>query len=185
MTMVYVSFCKPVNIDTATALIRTCREVVSDGQHNWDKLRLMISSGGGNITAAFAAYNEIRNMPIELETLNTGTTDCSALMIFMAGKKRYASAKSAFQLRQLSWSFQSKDDVAHSVISDAARWLQEYRQMIAEAIAEGSDGRLTPDKVIEMIQNGTTLNSQQAKDVGLIHDIIEPAIPTEARWWQV
>ena len=47
-------------------------------------------------------------MPIELETLNTGTTDSSALMIFMAGKKRYACAKSAFQLRQLSWSFLSR-----------------------------------------------------------------------------
>jgi ATP-dependent protease ClpP protease subunit len=106
-----------------------CREVVSS-QHNWDKLRLMISSGGGNITAAFAAYNEIRGMPIELETLNTGTTDSSALMIFMAGKKRYACARSAFQLRQLSWWFPSKDDVALSVISDAARWLQQYQQMI-------------------------------------------------------
>ena len=106
MTMVYVSFCKPVNFDTATALIRTCREVVSDSAHNWDKLRLMISSSGGNITAAFAAYNEIRSMPIELETLNTGATDSSALMIFMAGKKRYACARSAFQLRQLSWWFQ-------------------------------------------------------------------------------
>jgi ATP-dependent Clp protease, protease subunit len=185
MTMVYVSFCKPVNFDTATALIRTCREVVSDGQHNWDKLRLMMSSSGGNITAAFAAYNEIRNMPIELETLNTGTTDSSALMIFMAGKKRYACAKSAFQLRQLSWSFLSKDDVAHSVVSDAARWLKEYQQMIAEAIAEGTGGRLTGERVVEMIQNGAILNSQEAKDVGLIHDIIEPAIPAEARWWQV
>jgi ATP-dependent Clp protease protease subunit len=185
MTMVYVSFCKTVNFDTATALIRACREVVSDGQHNWDKLRLMMSSGGGSITAAFAAYNEIRSMPIELETLNTGATDSSALMIFMAGKKRYACARSAFQLRQLSWSFQSKDDVALSVISDAARWLQEYQQMIAEAISEGTGGRLTRDKVIEMIQAGTMLTSQQAKDVGLIHDIIEPAIPAGARWWQV
>ena len=185
MTMVYVSFCKPVNFDTATALIRTCREVVSDSAHSWDKLRLMMSSGGGNITAAFAAYNEIRSMPIELETLNTGATDSSALMIFMAGKKRYACARSAFQLRQLSWWFQSKDDVALSVISDAARWLQEYQQMMADAIAEGTDGRLTRDKVVELIQTGTTLNSQQAKDVGLIHDIIEPAIPADARWWQV
>ena len=55
MTMVYVSFCKTLNFDTATALIRTCREVVSDRQHNWDKLRLMMSSDGGDITAAFAS----------------------------------------------------------------------------------------------------------------------------------
>ena len=57
--------------------------------------------------------------------------------------------------------------------------------MIAEAIAEGTDGRLTPDKVIEMIQAGTTLNQRQAKEIGLIHDIMEPAIPADARWWQV
>jgi ATP-dependent Clp protease protease subunit len=137
----------------------------------------MISSGGGNITAAFAAYNEIRSMPIELETLNTGATDSPALMIFMAGKKRYACARSAFQLRQSSWSFPSKDDVALSVIADTAKWLQEYQRIMAETIAEGTDGRLTSDKVVEMIQAGTTLNPQQAKDIGLIHDIIEPTIP--------
>jgi hypothetical protein len=56
---------------------------------------------------------------------------------------------------------------------------------MAETIAEGTDGRLTSDKVVEMIQARTTLNPRQAKDVGLIHDIIEPAIPPDARWWQV
>ena len=106
-------------------------------------------------------------------------------MIFMAGKKRYACTRSAFQFGQLSWSFQAKDDVTLSVISDAARWLQEYQQMMAEAIADGTDGGLTRDKVVEMMQAGTTLNPQQAKDVGLIHDIVEPTIPADARWWQV
>ncbi len=185
MTMVYVSFCKPITFDTATALIRTCRDVVSDSAHNWDKLRLMISGGGGNITASFAAYNEIRSMPIELETLNTGAIESPALMIFLAGKQRYACARSAFQFRQLSWSFPNKDDVALSVIADTARWLQEYQRMMADAIADGTDGRLTADKVLEMMQAGTTLNPQQAKDVGLIHDIVEPTIPAGARWWQV
>ena len=82
-------------------------------------------------------------------------------------------------------SCKAKEDVALSVISDAAKWLQEYQQMMAGAIADGTDGRLTRDKVVELIQTGTTLNSQQAKDFGLIHDILEPAIPADARWWQV
>ncbi len=106
-------------------------------------------------------------------------------MIFLAGKQRYACARSAFQFRQLSWSFPNKDDVALSVIADTARWLQEYQRMMADAIADGTNGRLTADKVLEMMQAGTTLNPQQAKDVGLIHDIVEPTMPTGARWWQV
>ena len=75
--------------------------------------------------------------------------------------------------------------MALSAIADATRWLQDYQRMMADAVSDGTDGRLTPDKVLEMIQAGTTLNPQQAKDVGLIHDIIEPEIPAGARWWQV
>ncbi len=185
MPTVYVSFCKPVNFDTATGLMKACRESLSDGQNKWEKLRLMISSGGGNIVAAFGAYNEIKSMPIEVHTLNTGATDSSALMIFMAGKKRYASTKSAFLFHQMSWTFQAKEDVTLSVVADAARWLQVYQDMMAETIADGTSGGLTKQKVLEMMQAGTTLTPGDAKSVGLIHDIVEPLIPRDARWWQV
>ena len=57
--------------------------------------------------------------------------------------------------------------------------------MMAETISEGTNGGLTRDKVLEMMQAGTTLYPHQAKEAGLIDDIIEPAIPAEARWWQV
>ena len=63
-------------------------------------------------------------------------------MIFIAGRKRSACALSAFQLRQLSWSFTTKDEAALSAIADAAGWLQEYQRMMADAIADGTDGRL-------------------------------------------
>jgi ATP-dependent protease ClpP protease subunit len=80
----------------ATYVRSTLSHVRDSKPSNFDRVRIMISSGGGNVIAAFGAYNEIRSMPIEIHTMNTGATDSSALMIFMAGKKRYASAKSAF-----------------------------------------------------------------------------------------
>jgi ATP-dependent protease ClpP protease subunit len=185
MPTAYVSFCKPVNFDTATTLVRCCREALSDHGNKWDKLTLMISSTGGSVAAAFGAYNEIMGMPIEVYTLNTGATDSSALMIFMAGKRRYACAKSAFLFHQMSWTFSAKEDVTLSVVSDAARWLQAYQDMMAETIADGTNGKLTKQKVQEMMQIGTTLTPTEAKSFGLVHDIVEAVISADARWWQV
>ncbi len=70
-------------------------------------------------------------------------------------------------------------------IRDVAALDTTSRHAVVDVIADGTDGRLTSDKVLETIQAGTTLNPNEAKDAGLIHDIIEPTIPAGARCWQV
>jgi ATP-dependent protease ClpP protease subunit len=192
MPMAYVSFCKPVNADTISTLLQYCRATLNDyadkeqtKKNNWDRLRLMISSGGGNVAAAFGAYNELRGMPIEIHTINTGATDSAALMIFMTGKKRYATPTSAFLFHQLTWTFSAKDDVPLTVVADAARWLRTYQDMMADAIFTGTGGKLTKDRVSEMMHVGTTVTPHEAKQLGLIDDIVDAAIPADARWWQV
>lgn len=188
MPMAYVSFCKPVNFDTVTTLLSFVRSTLSHSANgkasNFDHVRLMISSGGGTLIAAFGAYNEIKSMPIEVHTMNTGATDSAALMIFMTGKRRYACPRSAFLFHQTAWTF-SKDDVPLRVITDAARWLTTYEGMMAQVIAEGSAGKLTKDKVLSMMAAGTTVTAEEALDIGLVHEIAEPAIPRDAVWWQV
>jgi ATP-dependent Clp protease, protease subunit len=189
MPMAYVSFCKAVNYDTVTSLLNFVRSTLShskDGKaSNFDHVRIMISSGGGNMIAAFGAYNEIKSMPVEIHTMNTGATDSAALMIFMAGKKRYACPRSGFLFHQTAWTFSSRDDVPLTVISDAARWLNSYEAMMAEVIADGSKGKLTKDKVLSMIAVGTTVTAKEALDIGLVDEIAEAAVPREAVWWQV
>jgi ATP-dependent protease ClpP protease subunit len=189
MPTAYVSFCKPLNWDTASLLIEKCRRTLFDlndkGVRNgpYDKLRLMMTCQGGSIGPAFAVYNEIKSMPIEIHTLNTGATDSAAVMIFMAGKRRYACASSAFLLHQPSWTFASKDDVPTVVLSDAVRWIDTYQTMMAQTIASGTN--LSQDRVEEMMKVGTTLTAADALECGLVHEIIEPVIPADARWWQV
>jgi ATP-dependent protease ClpP protease subunit len=106
-------------------------------------------------------------------------------MIFMAGKRRYACPRSAFLFHQMAWSFSGKDDLPVTVLSDATRWLNTYQEMMADVIAEGSAGKLSKDRVLSMMVTGTTITPKEALDLGLVHEIAEPAIPREARWWQV
>ena len=188
MPTAYVSFCKPVNWDTSTRLIECCRQSLDDYEDGkklgpWDRLLLMISSTGGTLAAAFGAYNEIKSMPTEIHAINTGATDSSALMIFMTGKRRYACRASAFHFHQPTWTFEAKEDLPLSVLADAAWWLTTYQTMMAETISGGTN--LSKEKVLEMMQVGTTVTAQQALECGLVHEIVEPAIPADARWWQV
>jgi ATP-dependent Clp protease, protease subunit len=189
MPMAYVSFCKPVNFDTASTLLNFVRSTLSHSTNgkasDFDRVRLMISSGGGNLIPAFGAYNEIKSMPIQVHTMNTGATDSAALMIFMVGEKRYACPKSAFLFHQPQWTFASKDELPLTVVSDAARWLTTYQTMMAEVIADASDKKLTKDKILSMMAAGTTVTAKEALEIGLVHEIVDAAVPREAIWWQV
>jgi ATP-dependent protease ClpP protease subunit len=57
-----------------------------------------------------------------------------------------------------------------------------YQGMMANIVAANS--KLEVPRVVEMMQVGTNLTSEQALDCGLIHGIEEPSIPDDARWWQ-
>ena len=85
----------------------------------------------------------------------------------------------------MAWTFGGKDDQPLAVISDAARWLTTYQDMMADVIAEGSSGNLSKDRVQSMMTAGTTVTPKEALDLGLIHEIAEPVIPRDATWWQV
>jgi ATP-dependent protease ClpP protease subunit len=189
MPTAYVSFCRPINWDTSSTLLTFCRSALFDRDKDgkrlgpYDKLRLMLTSAGGTVAAAFAAYNEIKSMPIEVHTINTGAVDSSAIMIFMTGKKRYACQASAFLFHQMSWTFSGKDDLPVLVLSDAVRWLNTYQGMMAGIISASTN--LSRENVLEMMQVGTTLTAQESLERGLIHEIVEPAVPADARWWQV
>jgi ATP-dependent protease ClpP protease subunit len=111
-------------------LLVACRTLVSEVDPDtktpkWDTIHLTLTCGGGAINAAFAAYNELRGLPVKLITHNVGATDSAALLFFMAGSQRLASAASAFHFHQVAWSFSSKDDLPVTVLGDALRWLTE------------------------------------------------------------
>ena len=82
----------------------------------------------------------------------------------------------------MAWTFSGKDDVPLAVIADAARWLKTYQEMMAETIAAATNGGLSKDRILEMMLSGTTLTPTDAKACGLAEDVVEAAIPADARW---
>lgn len=197
MATAYLFFAKPFNPDTATNLIQATRVLLSEaipipvaegappqfGGPAWDTMKISIASGGGDIIAAFAAYNELMAMPVTLHTHNAGAVDSAAIVPFMLGERRTASAASAFFFHQLQWTFASNQNLTATVISDATKWLGTYEDMMAKIVADRSG--IPKADVLKMMREGTTVVPARAKALGLIHEIEENAIPHNARTWQV
>jgi ATP-dependent Clp protease protease subunit len=153
------------------------------GKQKWDTIDLSISCGGGDLVPSFALYNELKGLKVTFVTRNSGAVDSAAIMPFLLGTKRYASASSAFFFHQTAWTFPSQANVPFSLVRDAAEWLGHYQKMMAQLVAVKS--KLTAEDVHRMMVEGSTVTAQDAKKNGLIDDVVEFSMPPGARWWQV
>lgn len=186
MTAAYIYFGKPINPDTATALINACRTIAGEtnveGGFAWSSLEIAIGSTGGDVASAFSLFNELSSIEIEINTHNIGSVDSAAIMPFMVGKRRTAAAISGFMFHQSAWTF-APGPVTRTSINDSARWLGLYDGMMADTVSSGS--KLARDEMLRMMQEGASLTPDEALAAGLIHAIEERRLPRTARWWQV
>jgi len=185
MPTAYLYFGKIVNPDTVTAAVLGCRTLMGDkndqGQPMWDTFKFAIASTGGDVAAAFALYNELNALPVQIDTHNSGAVDSCAIMPFMAGQRRTASANSAFLFHQVFWTFAGSSTL--TVINDARRWLETYEGMMADVVSAKTN--LKKEEILRMMHAGTALSPADAKKAGLIHAIEEYKIPFDGRSYQV
>lgn len=187
MATAYASFCRPLNLDTATMMLTQMRTLGferKDDQPLWDTVELSLACGGGSIMAGLALYNALRGMPFDLHTHNIASVDSAALLIFLAGSKRFATPISSFHFHEVAWSFAAKDDLPLTVISDAQRWLKLHQSIMAEAVSKVTS--LDKDAVLDMMDRGATLNAEEAKRCGMVHEIRDIEFPSMClRWVQI
>lgn len=187
MGTAYVYFGKPVNVDTISALIIACRTLTTEndpsGNPLWDKIHLTIASGGGAITPGFAAYNELKALPIELTTHNVGSVDSAAILIFMAGSKRLANKASGFLFHESTWNYSGQGEVTLTTAGNAKKWLETYEGMQTEIVSDRTGIRTK--EVLKMMREGTCVRSDEAITLGLVDSVQEFSMPRSARWWCV
>lgn len=104
-------------------------------------------------------------------------------MIFLVGHERYANAVSGFLFHQIAWNFAAKDNIPITTLHDASEWMHAYEKLMSELVSAKTT--MSPQKVVELMRDGTLLTPEEAKKLGLVDDIREHSIPQNARWGQV
>ncbi len=120
-----------------------------------------------------SAYNFLKGIPAEVITHNFGRVDSIAAVLFCTGNKRYSVPHARFLLHGVAASFE-KATFEEKQLEERLKSLQIDMQNIAGVIAATT--RKTEKVIFDAMVERTTLNPEQAREFGLVHEIKEELI---------
>jgi ATP-dependent Clp endopeptidase proteolytic subunit ClpP len=137
----------------------------------FDKLTLIINSGGGNVTDAFALIDTMKGSSIPVHTIGLGEISSAALMIFMAGHGggRVMTPNASILSHQYSWGRWGKE---HELVS-SSRGIDLTSEMILTHYKKCTG--MTEKKIREVLlpPQDVWLNAKEAKKHGLCDKVKE------------
>jgi len=141
----------------------------STTQH--EKLTLIINSGGGSVTDAFALIDAMKGSGIPIHTVGLGEVSSAALMIFMSGEKGYRilTPNTAILSHQYSWGKWGKE---HELVTANKAFDLTSKMIIGHYIKCTG---MTEKKVREVLlpPHDVWLSSKEAKKYGICDSIKE------------
>jgi ATP-dependent Clp protease protease subunit len=164
---------KPVVIrffsDIQENSINTLMQVVdSQLQQGVKEFVLLISSSGGTVFHGLSAYNYLKGVPATFVTHNFGSVDSVALVLYCAGKKRLSVPHARFLIHGVSAGI-GQQRLEEKQIEEVLKSVKIDEENIAKVTA--ANAGKTANEVIEAMHERTTLNPEDAKTWGLVHEI--------------
>ncbi len=175
MKEAWIRFMAPVVPQTADALFRIIDRKLKE---KVERLHLMISSPGGMVFHGLSLYNFLKGAPIEVYTYNFGSVDSIGVIVFCAGSRRFSVPHARFLIHGVQLNFHGDQSLDEKGLEEKLKGLKLDYKNIARVIADTA--QKPAHKVEEDMNNRTTLNPQEAKDYGLVHEIKSELFPANA-----
>ncbi len=161
-----IKFFAPVIEETVNALMTTIDDKMRQGAREFS---LLISSPGGNAFHGLSAYNYLKGLPVRFTTHNFGTVDSIAIVLYCVGSRRLSVPQAQFLLHGVSITFERDETLEESQLEERLKEMRIDAENIARVIAANT-GK-TAQEVTNAMFARTTLNPEEAKAWGLVHEI--------------
>ncbi|MFN2589761.1 MAG: ATP-dependent Clp endopeptidase proteolytic subunit ClpP [Actinomycetota bacterium] len=131
-------------------------------------IHLYINSPGGDITSLFAVYDTMQYIKPDVSTIVMGQAASAAAVLLAAGSKgkRYALPHSRILIHQPHGGAQGQA----VDIEIQAKEILRYRKLLDEILAQHTGQSI--DKISKDTDRDFIMTAEQAKDYGLIDDVI-------------
>lgn len=163
---VVIRFFAPVIDATVNALMNTVDGKMRQGAREFI---ILISSPGGSVFHGLSAYNYLKGLPAMITTHNFGSVDSIGVVLYCAGSKRLSVPQARFLLHGVNAQFSGNENLEEKQLEERLKGLRIDVLNIAKVIAANT-GRSTEDVINAMLER-TTLNPEEAKSWGLVHEI--------------
>ncbi len=162
---VVIKFFAPVIDVTINALMDAIDKKMKQGVKDFI---ILISSPGGSVLHGLSAYNYLKGLPVTITTHNFGSVDSIGVILFCGGSKRFSVPQARFLLHGVSAGFQN-ERLEEKQLEERLKGLKIDLENIAKVIAANT-GKIVKD-VTDAMLDRTTLNPDEAKAWGLVHEI--------------
>jgi ATP-dependent Clp protease protease subunit len=134
---------------------------------------LLVNSPGGATGIAMSFYDTIRSvLRPALTTIGTGDVDSSGVIVFLSGTRRYLTRNTTLLFHLAGRTFGTEKRFSTADLEDMLKEdkLKDYQY--ACAVSDATEGRLSTEKVLEMMKKTTVLTAEEAVSLGIAHKII-------------
>jgi ATP-dependent protease ClpP protease subunit len=172
---IVVKFFAPVIDVTINALMNAIDQKMKQGQRNFI---ILVSSPGGSVFHGLSAYNYLKGLPAEITTHNFGSVDSIGVVLYCGGSKRFSVPQARFLLHGVSTNFPQGASLEEKQLEERLKGLKIDIENIAKVVAANT-GK-PPEDVMNAMLDRTTLNPEEAKAWGLVHEIKTELFPAGA-----
>jgi ATP-dependent Clp protease protease subunit len=139
-----------------------------------EPIHLVVTSHGGPTGIGMSFYDSMRSVyRPTLYTIGSGDVDSSGIIIFLTGERRYITPNTTLLLHLAGRTFDTPKRLTtpemESIIKEDK--LKDFQY--ASVIADRSNGKLTIQKVLDLMANNTVLTPSEAVELGLADAILE------------
>ena len=163
---VYIKFSQWVDFNSIEKMTRLVLEQLENGIEHFV---LLMSSPGGNVHAGISGYNFLNGIPAEVVTHNYGSVGSIAAVLFCAGLKRYSVPHATFILHGVTLDVKAHLKLNEKTLKEQMSSMKAEREIMSRVLSDATGRDHT--QVERDILEGIVLNSEQALEYGIVHEV--------------
>lgn len=160
-----------INNESVRKLAEWYRKQHDAEAEGWVSIEIMC--GGGSTVAGSAAIDLITIIRKgRIQTIGLGDVSSMAIPLFMTGEHRVVTPRTHFLFHELGFSFSKDSRWTVTELEETVREIRADQALYAKYVATRSRGKLTANRVIEMMRSNTHLRGAEAVKLGIAHELI-------------
>ena len=107
-----------------------------------------------------------------LTTVGSGDVDSSGIIVFLAGEKRYLTKNTTLLFHLAGRTFSTEKRFSTADLENILKEdkLKDYQY--ACVVSDRTNGRYSPEEVLNLMKNNTVLTALEAVQMGLAHKVL-------------
>lgn len=161
-----------ISLEKTKALMEVCSNIVQ--QYGVKTIYFQFSSNGGSVDSAITLYNFLKSLPCEIVMHNTGSIDSAAIVVFMAGNRRYAAANTSFLFHGVGWGF-SGGEIKLTQLKEMESGIEIAETKTANIVADNTSLKVVEIK--KFYKQGESKSATFAKSKGIVSELKDVDLP--------